>query len=139
MTDSKAAPTHGIHHLGLTVPDLEKAYDFFTRVLRFEKVGEKADYPAVFLSDGSVMLTLWQAEDPGTAVPFDRKRVIGLHHFALRVADAAALEDLHKRLCEEPEVEFEFGPEALGAGPTRHAICSIPGGIRLELIAPASA
>lgn len=139
MTDSKASSTQGVHHLGLTVPNVEQARDFFTRVLHFEVVGEIADYPAVFLSDGSVMLTLWQAEDPATAVPFDRKRVIGLHHFALRVADAAALEDLHKRLCEEPEVEFEFGPEALGGGPTRHMICAIPGGIRLELIAPAAA
>jgi hypothetical protein len=107
--------------------------------LRFETVGEVPDYPAVFLSDGSVMLTLWQAENPDSAVPFDRKRVIGLHHFALGVADAAALEALHKRVAEEPDVEIEFAPEPLGGGPTRHTICTIPGGIRLELIAPAAA
>jgi catechol 2,3-dioxygenase-like lactoylglutathione lyase family enzyme len=139
MTESKESPTQGVHHLGLTVPDLGQARDFFTRVLRFEIVGEKPDYPAVFVSDGSVMLTLWQAEDPAGAIPFDRKRVIGLHHVALRVADAAALEELHKRLAEEPEVVLEFAPEALGGGPTRHMICAIPGGIRLELIAPAAA
>lgn len=139
MSDSKLSLTQGIHHLGLTVPDLERTRRFFTQVLGFEVVGEVADYPAVFVSDGSVMLTLWQAEDPASATPFDRKRVIGLHHFALRVADAAALESLHKRLIETEDVAIEFAPEKLGAGPTRHMMCAIPGGIRLEIIAPAAA
>ena len=139
MADSNPSPTQGVHHVGLTVPDLARARDFFTDVLRFETVGEVPDYPAVFLSDGSVMLTLWQAEDPAAALPFDRKRGIGLHHLALRVADATALEALHKQLCEAPGVEIEFAPEPLGAGPTRHLMCAIPGGIRLELIAPAAA
>lgn len=136
MSDSNSSLTQGVHHLGLTIPDLARTRDFFVEVLGFEQIGEVADYPAAFLSDGSVMLTLWQAEDPVSALPFDRKRVIGLHHFALQVADSAALEALHKRLGEASDVEIEFAPEPLGAGPTRHMICSIPGGIRLELIAP---
>lgn len=136
MTDSNSSLTQGVHHLGLTVPDLERTRDFFVEVLRFEQIGEVPDYPAVFLSDGSVMLTLWQAEDPASAAPFDRKRVVGLHHFALQIADAAALEGLHKRLVEASDVEIEFAPEPLGSGPTRHMMCTIPGGIRLELIAP---
>ena len=139
MSESQAPTTQGIHHLGLTVPSLDATRRFFTEVLGFEQIGEVPDYPAVFLSDGSVMLTLWQAKEAGSAVPFDRHRVIGLHHFALRVADAAALEGLHKQLEETPDVEIEFAPEALGGGPTRHMICSIPGRIRLELIAPAAA
>ena len=139
MTDSNKALTQGVHHLGLTIPNLKRTRDFFVDVLHFDQIGEVPDYPAVFLSDGSVMLTLWQAENPESAVPFDRKRVVGLHHFALQVADGAALEALHKRLSEDGGVEIEFAPEPLGGGPTRHMICSIPGGIRLELIAPASA
>jgi catechol 2,3-dioxygenase-like lactoylglutathione lyase family enzyme len=138
MTDSNASLTQGVHHLGLTVPDLARTREFFIDVLRFEQVGEIPDYPAVFLSDGSVMLTLWQAEDADSAAPFDRKRVIGLHHFALQVADAAALEAVFKRLGEETDVQIEFAPESLGGGPTRHMICAIPGGIRLEIIAPAA-
>jgi len=139
MTASSRPFTQGAHHVGLTVPDLARARDFFTRALRFETVGEKPDYPAVFVSDGSVMITLWQAADPAAAVPFDRKGVIGLHHLALRVSDAAALDALHERLGAEPDVAFEFPPETLGDGPTRHAICTIPGGIRVEFIAPATA
>ena len=136
MTSKIQPVTEGVHHLGLTVPDLARARDFFIDVLHFSQVGELPEYPAIFLSDTKVMLTLWQAADPSTATPFDRRNVIGLHHFALRVADDAALEELHKVLADESGVEIEFPPESLGDGPTRHMMCRIPGGIRLELIAP---
>ena len=127
--------THGVHHAGLTVPDIEKASAFFIEVLGFEQVGGKPEYPAVFVSDGDVMITLWQAEDPHTATRFDHKQSIGLHHLALRV-DAASLDDVHKKLSQADDVNIEFPPELLGAGPTRHMMFYMPGGIRLELIAP---
>ncbi len=137
-SDETKPRTHGIHHAGLTVPDLAAARRFFEHALGFHAVGEVPDYPAVFLSDGSVMVTLWQAEDPAHAVPFDRRRGIGLHHLALRVADTAALDALHAELAVRDDVAVEFAPEPLGGGPTRHMMCAIPGGIRLELVAPAA-
>lgn len=133
---TEAAPrTRGVHHVGLTVPNLERARDFFVEVLGFSQVGEVPDYPAVFVSDGTVMITLWRAVDPAAAVAFDRKNVVGLHHLALAVADQAALEDLHERLLAADDVEVEFAPEPLGGGPIRHMMVSIPGGIRVEFIA----
>ena len=131
----ETAWTQGAHHVGLTVPDLAAAHRFFTDTLGFRQVGEVADYPAVFLSDGHVLITLWRAENPSRAVPFDRKNVIGLHHLALRVAGEEALDALYRRLANADGVEIEFAPEPLGGGPTRHMMCRIPGGIRLELIA----
>ena len=136
MTDT--AKTLGVHHVGLTVPDLAETRGFFEDVLGFSVVGEKPDYPAAFVSDGTVMITIWQAKDPASAVPFDRKSVIGLHHIALRVADDAALDGLHETLKDTDGVEIEFAPEPLGGGATRHMMCAIPGGIRMELIAPAA-
>ena len=135
---SNDAITEGAHHVGLTVPDLANTRAFFLDTLGFTQVGEVPDYPAVFLTDGATMITLWQAADPTTAVPFDRKNVIGLHHFALKVDDATALDHVHSKLDNAPGVEIEFGPETLGDGPAKHMMCSIPGGIRMELIAPAS-
>ena len=132
------ARTQGIHHAGLTVPDLAEARRFFEEALGFTVVGEKPDYPAVFLSDGTVMLTLWQVVNPESAVPFDRKKGIGLHHLALRVASAHDLDALHGELAARGDVAIEFAPEPLGAGPTRHMMCAVPGRIRLELIAPAA-
>jgi catechol 2,3-dioxygenase-like lactoylglutathione lyase family enzyme len=135
---SNKAITRGAHHIGLTVPNVDKTRQFFTGTLGFTQVGEVPDYPAVFLTDGTTMITLWRATDPATAVPFDRKNVIGLHHFALAVENADTLESLHGVLQSIDDVEIEFAPEPLGGGPTQHMICAIPGGIRMEFIAPAA-
>jgi len=130
--------TRGAHHIGLTVPDLAETRAFFTNTLGYEQVGDIPDYPAVFLTDGATMITLWQAVNPETAIAFDRKNIIGLHHFALKVDDLDALNALHDRLKDTDGVEIEFPPEPLGGGPTSHMMCFIPGGIRTEFIAPAS-
>ena len=132
------AITKGAHHLGLTVTDLTAARNFFVDIFGFEQIGEVPDYPALFLSDGTLMLTLWQAVDPENATPFDRKNIIGLHHFALRVDDVETLQSLHHTLQNTPGVEIEFAPESLGGGATQHMMFYIPGGIRMELIALAS-
>jgi catechol 2,3-dioxygenase-like lactoylglutathione lyase family enzyme len=63
------AVTRGAHHIGLTVPDLAKTRTFFIDTLGFAQVGEVPDYPAVFLSDGTTLITLWQAANPA-AQPF---------------------------------------------------------------------
>ena len=128
-----ARKTRGAHHIGLTVPDIAATRAFFVETLGFEQVGEVPDYPAVFLSDGTLMLTLWRAEDPDTATPFDRRRNIGLHHFALAVAPEE-LAGLHSALQETGGVDVEFAPESLGGGPVNHMMCTIPGGVRMELI-----
>ena len=132
---SDTAVTRGAHHVGLTVPDLAATHGFFVDSLGYEQVGEVPDYAAVFLTDGATMITLWQAENPVGAVPFDRKNVIGLHHLALNVDDAEALDALHGRLEADGGVAIEFAPEPLGGGPARHMMCAIPGGIRVEFIA----
>ena len=135
---TKTAVTEGAHHIGLTVPNLDDTRAFFVDTLGFNQVGEVPDYPAVFLTDGTTMITLWQAEDPETATTFDRKNVIGLHHFAMRVKDEEALEALCTELGTTAGVEIEFAPEPLGDGPTKHMMISIPGGIRMEFIALAA-
>ena len=127
--------TLGIHHTGLSVPNLDAAKLFFCEALGFEQVGAKPEYPAAFVSDGNVMLTLWQA-DPG-ALDADRKKHLGLHHLALKVADLEALRALHDELARRDDVQLEFAPESLGGGPTHHMMFTIGGNIRLELIAPA--
>lgn len=128
--------TKGAHHIGLTVPNLAETRAFFLDTLGFRQVGEMPDYPAVFLNDGTTMITLWQAADPANAVPFDRRNNIGLHHFALKVDGLDILEKLHGELSKTDGVEIEFAPEPLGSGPSKHMMCYIPGGIRMEFIVP---
>lgn len=136
MTDAPTTPqpaTEGVHHVGLTVSDLATAVAFFTDTLGHRVVGGKPDYPATFVSDGTVLVTLWQAA-PG-ATPFDRHHHVGLHHLALRVRD---LDEVAARVAAHAGVSIEFPPEPLGAAGTRHMMCLLPGGPRLELIAPAA-
>jgi catechol 2,3-dioxygenase-like lactoylglutathione lyase family enzyme len=127
------AITQGVHHVGLAVRDLDEATSFFCGPLGFNVVGRNDAYPSVFVSDGAVMLTLWRVVDPASAVAFNRKANVGLHHLALAVADEAALAIAYERVRGHPGVTIEFAPEPVRAGsPVRHFICLIPGGLRIE-------
>jgi len=129
--------TKGVHHVGLTVPDLDDARAFFCGVLGFDEVGGVPDYPSIFVSDGAVLLTLWRAADPANARPFDRRGNIGLHHLSLAVADDQALDLAWDRVRSHPGVSIDAAPGPIRPGSaTRHFLVFIPGGIRLELATP---
>jgi catechol 2,3-dioxygenase-like lactoylglutathione lyase family enzyme len=133
-TKAESISTLGIHHLGLSVPDIKQTAAFFIEQLGFTQIGGNADYPSIFISDGTVMLTLWQISSVENMTSFDRKNNVGLHHFALKIANIEELERLHQQLAALDDVEIEFAPEPLGQLPLKHMMCLIPGGIRLELI-----
>ncbi|MCW4456424.1 VOC family protein [Flavobacterium sp. MXW15] len=125
--------TCGIHHVGLAVPDLEAAQEFFCGVLGWIEVGRNESYPMVAVSDGSTRLTLWRVADPEAAVAFNRRTNIGLHHLALAVEDDAALAVAHERVLSHPGVTIEFPPGPVRRGsPANHFICAMPGGVRIE-------
>ena len=134
MTDKL---TCGVHHVGLTVPDLEQARDFFCGLLGFDEVGGVPSYPSIFVSDGSILLTLWRAVDPVTARAFDRRANIGLHHLSLAVADDVALDAAWAKVSGHREVVVDVAPSPIRTGSaTRHFLVFIPGGIRLEFATP---
>ena len=58
--------TTGVHHIGLAVSRLEESAAFFTQLLGWEEVKRREDYPAIFVKDDALMITLWktQTEDP---------------------------------------------------------------------------
>jgi catechol 2,3-dioxygenase-like lactoylglutathione lyase family enzyme len=131
--------TRGVHHVGLTVPDLDQARSFFCGVLGFDEVGGVPDYPAIFVSDGAILLTLWRAGDPLTARAFDRRANIGLHHLSLAVPDDAALEAMWDKVKLYSGVVIDSPPGPIRAGSTtRHFLVFIPGGIRIEFATPFS-
>jgi catechol 2,3-dioxygenase-like lactoylglutathione lyase family enzyme len=126
------AVTCGVDHVGLAVQDLPTTLNFFTKTLGFEEVGGKPDYAAVFVSDGTVMITLWQTEaDP---YPFDRIAHIGLHHLALRVESMEKLQHIFQTLEQAEGVEIECPPIPLGSGKGAHFMSIEPSGIRIEFI-----
>jgi catechol 2,3-dioxygenase-like lactoylglutathione lyase family enzyme len=129
--------TMGVHHVGLAVPDLDAAARFFVDVLGFSKAGEVPDYPALFVSDGAILITLWQVADPATATAFDRRTNVGLHHLAFKVADDAALDALHDAFRVSEGCVVEVSPCPIRAGSNvRHFIGAMPGGIRIEFATP---
>ncbi len=125
--------TKGVHHVGLTVPDLDASERFFVDVLGWTLVGGIPSYPAKFVSDGTVTVTLWRAADPDAAVAFDRRANIGLHHLALAVKDLGELVSIHDRVLACPGTAIEFAPMPMREGSTtHHFICAMPGGVRIE-------
>lgn len=124
--------TAGIHHLGLATSKLEETARFFTELLGWEIVRRNEEYPAIFISDGTIMLTLWDVKAE-LAASFDRKKNVGLHHVALKVPTEEMLNQIFVRLNENGAV-IEFPPELLRDGPAKHMMCYEPSGIRVEFI-----
>lgn len=135
MTNNITNPvTKGVHHIGLTVSKLEESASFFTSMLGWQEVRRNAEYPAIFVSDGNTMVTLWQnKQDPPIA--FDKNSNIGLHHVAFMVDSENVLNGIYQKL-KQNQIKIEFAPELLRQGPAKHMMCYEPSGIRVEFIWP---
>lgn len=130
--DDKLPLTAGFNHVGLTVSNLDKSASFFTDTLQWKLVGGDKDYPAKFVSDGKMFLTLWQAKDPKKVIKFDRKNNVGLHHLAFSVETLDGLNAIYNKVKSVDGVVVEFSPELAYGGPTMHMMIREPSGNRLE-------
>jgi catechol 2,3-dioxygenase-like lactoylglutathione lyase family enzyme len=126
--------TLGVDHVGLTVGCLQETVSFFIDQLGWKVIGELPSYPAIFVSNGHMKLTLWQAENPQEAVAFNRKTNIGLHHLAIGLPSFDALDRLYEKLKSVANIEIEFAPELSGKGPHKHMMIRDPSGIRIEFV-----
>jgi catechol-2,3-dioxygenase len=52
--------TRGVHHIGLSVPDLDATNSFFKNILGYEQIGEVPDYPAVFFQKHPGLRADWR-------------------------------------------------------------------------------
>ena len=128
------AITLGVHHLGLTVSKLEESASFFTSILGWKEIKRNEEYPAIFVSDGNIIVTLWMNKEEPSA-PFDKGKNIGLHHVAFMLNSENDLNIIYKKL-KKKEINIEFSPELLIQGPAKHLMCFEPSGIRVEFIWP---
>jgi catechol 2,3-dioxygenase-like lactoylglutathione lyase family enzyme len=126
--------TKGTHHIGLTVSRLEESAAFFISMLDWKEVRRNEEYPAIYVSDGSIMVTLWATKEE-RSIPFNKNKNVGLHHLAFQVESEADLNRLYMKLVNSG-VQIEFTPELLGTGPAKHMMCYEPSGIRVEFIWP---
>jgi len=126
--------TKGAHHIGLTVSKLEESAEFFVSLLGWKEVRRDDKYPAIFVSDGITMVTLWSTkEEPPN--PFNKNKNVGLHHVAFHVESEDVLNSTYEVL-KANGVKIEFAPEFLRQGPAKHMMCIEPSGIRMEFIWP---
>lgn len=130
-----AALTRGAHHIGLTVSKLEESAAFFTQLLGWREVRRDENYPAIFVTDGTLMISLWRVRDFAQARAFDKSHAVGLHHIALMVASSELLNQLHT-IIAQAGLRIEFAPEWVRGGPAMHMMCYEPSGIRVEFIWP---
>lgn len=130
--ENSSVLTQGLSHLGLTVSKLEQTTLFFTETLGWKLAGEKPQYPAKFVTDGKMFVTLWQVTNLDSVISFDRKNNVGLHHLALSVASKENLDLLYERFKTVKDLEIEFAPELNGQGPTIHMMIKEPSGNRIE-------
>jgi lactoylglutathione lyase len=124
--------TQGLSHLGLTVSKLAQTTHFFTDTLGWRLAGEKPQYPAKFVTDGNMFITLWQVSNVDSVVEFNRKNNVGLHHLALSVSSKKDLHVLFQRFKTIDDLVIEFAPELNGQGPTIHMMIREPSGNRIE-------
>lgn len=126
--------TKGTHHIGFTVSALEESADFFISLLGWHEVRRNHEYPAIYVSDGSIVVTLWATKEEPSS-PFNKSKNVGLHHVAFQIESESDLNGLYERL-KNSGVKIEFSPEFLGKGPAKHMMCYEPSGIRVEFIWP---
>ena len=88
---STTIATGSVHHLTLTVTDVQRSVEFYTTLLGFQMAMEIG--PRRLLSNGSVIVAL-APPDPDQALPNDRfnENRVGLDHLSFNVARRADLE-----------------------------------------------
>jgi catechol 2,3-dioxygenase-like lactoylglutathione lyase family enzyme len=126
--------TGGVHHLRLTVTDVDRTVAFYTSLLGFKKLLDLN--PGAFLSNGSVGLGIGPFPDPASAVKSDRfsENRVGLDHLSFTVSSRKVLEDAVRLLDARgvPHSEVRDLGEAFGIA---ILIFRDPDNIQLELSA----
>jgi len=90
MADTIA--TGAVHHLGLTVSDVERSRAFYTEVLGFQEAAPLQG--GVLLSNGTILIGIRTATDPSQATAGDRfnENRVGLDHLSFGASSRADLD-----------------------------------------------
>ena len=120
-----------VHHLRLTVTDIQRSREFYTSLLGFEVVAESPPPGGVGMVRGDLMMGLRPMAPDGDRFDPDR---VGLDHLSFTVASRADLEQA-VRLFDERGVTHGSITRLSSVG---FDILSFedPDGIQLELTAP---
>jgi catechol 2,3-dioxygenase-like lactoylglutathione lyase family enzyme len=127
-------PSGAIHHLDLTVCDLDRSTAFYDRVLARLGFRRIPDCPEGPLWAGAQVEVGLQAARPEKARPHDRYSP-GLHHLAFTAPTRAAVDALHRDLVAMGVAILDPPAEYPGYAPGYYAVFfSDPDGIKLEYV-----
>ncbi|WP_020669316.1 VOC family protein [Amycolatopsis nigrescens] len=125
-----------VHHLALTVTDVDRSVPWYVRVLELEELTRREDpdtglRKVVLRSpDGEFAVVLVQHPDTGRR-GFDERRT-GLDHVAFKVSTHEELRDWEKRLAEYGVTFTAAAPSRTLAG-SEVVVFRDPDGIQLEV------
>ena len=135
---ANAPTTGGLHHMSLTVTDLQRSIDFYTEHVGFDLLLEFEPNRAL-ISNGSVLMSLGLPYDPALALDSDAfsENRVGLDHVSFAVDDLAALEEAAAYFDQQGVERGEI--KDLGEGFAIYVLAfRDPDNIQLELTAPYS-
>ena len=129
--------TNGIHHIVITVSDLDRAKAFYMSLLGFTHVTDLGP-DRVLLTTGSVMLAIGLPPDPSQAIDNDRfnENRVGLDHISFSVESRAELETA-VNLFDQHNVPHGEITDLRPNAPVIFLAFRDPDNIQLELTAPA--
>jgi catechol 2,3-dioxygenase-like lactoylglutathione lyase family enzyme len=84
-----------LRHIALSVPDPDKAAEFYEKVFDLKRVGRTESVLAsgVYLSDGTINIALLKYKTDEMAGVKEGKDWVGTHHFGFQVEDAEAVKE----------------------------------------------
>ena len=130
--------TGAVHHVTLTVTDLQRARDFYTGLLGFQEIMELSP-TRILLSNGGAILALSMPPDPAQAIQDDRfnENRVGLDHASFSVGSHRDLEAAVRLFDERGVSHGEIKDLGPGLGVYVLAFRD-PDNIQLELTGPYS-
>ncbi len=121
-----------IHHIAISVKNLEKSLCFYRDILGFKrvKIFSRKDFggKAMFLKSKNINLELWQLDKQiKNKDDFSNLNILGMKHIAFSVGDIIKE---YKRIMEK---NIKISEPKLGASGARYCFLKDPDGIPIEL------
>lgn len=129
---------NGVHHVTLTVTDMDRAKAFYMDIMDFEMMAELSPR-RILLSNNNFFLAVGLSPDESQAVDGDRfnENRVGLDHVSFAVDSRADLDAAIKKFDENNVSHGEIKDLSPHGMPFMVLAFRDPDNIQLELIAPA--